>query len=518
MLLKLFGGCDVPGSGLLGAYSGSEARDFKNGTQGATPTGPFKQSYQYDAVSNLTGRTNRFWSQSDSYTATHVNNRNQNSGWHYDADGNVTQNDTMYFSYDAAGRNSWMSEGLVTVTQTFDGDGQVRKRVATNSGFPTTSYFVSSSVLGGKTIAEVDQWGQRQKSFIHEGSRLIATQLQGNVRWQHQKPVVGSQHESTAAGLLSLKSEPEPMGVNMGLEDPYLTEEGEAPNPDVPSLVGGSAGVGSSGLRCTLDGARFDCEQLGFLNDIGAARPCQNNDCGPRAVFNPITRRRELTPLTTNPNSGQLGYWPNGPNGPGTVFDGWGNARVVSGWTDGHETEEWVCCDNDGNLYPQPTAYSGREVFEPQKPVPKPAPDPGQPLSPCVKNRLRPYFTGVNLDDIRVHQGIPAEVAAIADPLAYTEGNRIYFKKGEYDPHSVGGLSDLGHEITHSDQYAKLGFTNFQAKYLREYAELRRLGLDHDKAYWNISFEKEARKKAEIIRKDLTNLMRDFGGRDPCPR
>ncbi len=135
-----------------------------------------------------------------------------------------------------------------------------------------------------------------------------------------------------------------------------------------------------------------------------------------------------------------------------------------------------------------------------------------------MKNRLRPYFSGVNLDDIRIQQGIPAEVELIADPLAYTEGNRIYFKKGEYDPHTARGLADIGHEITHSEQYAKLGALTFQKRYLQEYFELRKLGFDHQSAYENISFEVQARKRADIIRKDLNNLMRDFGGRDPCPR
>ena len=155
-------------------------------------------------------------------------------------------------------------------------------------------------------------------------------------------------------------------------------------------------------------------------------------------------------------------------------------------------------------------------LTETQNSLTQPVPDPGQPLSACVKNRLRPYFSRVNLDDIRVHEGIPSYV--VGDPLAYAEEDRIYFKKGRYDPHSVAGLSDIGHEVTHSEQYAKLGTRNFQAQYLGQYLELRRLGFDHETAYENITFEVEARKRAEIIRKDLTNLMRDFGGRDPCPR
>jgi RHS repeat-associated protein len=152
----------------------------------------------------------------------------------------------------------------------------------------------------------------------------------------------------------------------------------------------------------------------------------------------------------------------------------------------------------------------------PQDPVPQPAPDPGQPLTPCVKNRLGPYFPDLDLNKVRVQEGIPDYV--VGDPPAYAEGNRIFFKKGRYDPHSVQGLSDIGHELTHNQQYAQLGELNFQSQYLGEYAMFRRIGLDHESAYRNISFEREARKKQEIINKDLSNLSRDFGGRDPCPK
>ncbi len=67
----------------------------------------------------------------------------------------------------------------------------------------------------------------------------------------------------------------------------------------------------------------------------------------------------------------------------------------------------------------------------------------------------------------------------VGDPLAYTEESRIYFKKGEYDPHSVRGLADIGHEITHKAQYDSLGSATFQKRYLQEYFELRQLGFDH---------------------------------------
>lgn len=72
------------------AYSGSEARDYVNGTNSGTATGPYRQSYQHDPFGNMTNRTNRFWSQSDVFTASYANNRRQDPAFHYDAVGNLT--------------------------------------------------------------------------------------------------------------------------------------------------------------------------------------------------------------------------------------------------------------------------------------------------------------------------------------------------------------------------------------------------------------------------------------------
>lgn len=63
--------------GLNEAYSGSEARDYVNGTNSGTPTGPYRQDYHFDAFGNMTSRTNRFWSQTDIFTAAYASNRRQ---------------------------------------------------------------------------------------------------------------------------------------------------------------------------------------------------------------------------------------------------------------------------------------------------------------------------------------------------------------------------------------------------------------------------------------------------------
>lgn len=54
------------------------------------------------------------------------------------------------------------------------------------------------------------------------------------------------------------------------------------------------------------------------------------------------------------------------------------------------------------------------------------------------------------------------------------------------------------HEQAHVEQYRKLGFVNFLYKYISEYLSYRRKGYDHYHAYYEISYEKEAREKERL--------------------
>ena len=49
------------------------------------------------------------------------------------------------------------------------------------------------------------------------------------------------------------------------------------------------------------------------------------------------------------------------------------------------------------------------------------------------------------------------------------------------------------HEEKHVEQYLEHGFIAFLFKYVLEYVMYRLSGMNHRKAYLNISFEKEAR-------------------------
>lgn len=51
------------------------------------------------------------------------------------------------------------------------------------------------------------------------------------------------------------------------------------------------------------------------------------------------------------------------------------------------------------------------------------------------------------------------------------------------------------HEMVHIEQYQKYGFMRFLYLYFKEYFRYRFKGFNHYQAYYEISFEKEARLK-----------------------
>jgi YD repeat-containing protein len=264
-------------------YCGSEARDYVNQTQSGTVTGPYRQSYGYDVWSNPTSRANRFWSKQTTFTATYVNGRNTSSFWQYDADGRVARENFLRYTFDAAGRNVTTSSIIVNnytggiVSQSRDGDGQALKRVETSHGVATTSYQVRSSVLGGKVVTELNVNGQLQVSHVYLGTQRLAEQGINFVQWNHTNPLTGSEGSSYTNGLYGADSEPDPLQVDVGFEDPYLYFED--PRPDSVQLLGGN-----SNGECTIEGMTFDCMSVMRLLAMGAAEECPNGDCGPHSI------------------------------------------------------------------------------------------------------------------------------------------------------------------------------------------------------------------------------------------
>jgi YD repeat-containing protein len=251
-------------------YSGSEASDFANQTSSGTTTGPYRQSYSYDAWSNFTSRTGRFWSKPTTFTASYSNGRNTNSLWQHDADGRVLRESMLKYTFDAAGRNVTTSSVLVNqfvggeVTQTRDGDGLEIKREETRQGATTTGYRLRSSVLGGQVVTELNATGQKQKSYVYLGGERLAEQAGGSVTWKHTNPLTGSEGSSYASGLYTPEKELDPTLVDVGFQDPYINFE--EPQPDSLQLLGGN-----SNGQCTIEGMSWDCTSAYRLTELGVA-------------------------------------------------------------------------------------------------------------------------------------------------------------------------------------------------------------------------------------------------------
>ena len=125
-----------------------------------------------------------------------------------------------------------------------------------------------------------------------------------------------------------------------------------------------------------------------------------------------------------------------------------------------------------------------------------------------VRDLLAPYFPGHDLSAIRIHKRLPWHVKRFA-PInlwAYTSGNKIFFAKDRYDPHSSEGIALIAHEITHCCQYEQYGSFRFRLAYLKYYFDAKRAGMSDEQAYVNIPFEIEAHEKALRVSEDLAKL------------
>lgn len=96
------------------------------------------------------------------------------------------------------------------------------------------------------------------------------------------------------------------------------------------------------------------------------------------------------------------------------------------------------------------------------------------------------------------------------DARAYTEGTSIFWRRG-IDQHSIQGISDIAHELTHVRQEARYPFT-YAGRYLEEAARAAAKG--GDPAGRGNAFEKEAYDLEDAVRKNLENR---FGATNPCP-
>jgi hypothetical protein len=121
-----------------------------------------------------------------------------------------------------------------------------------------------------------------------------------------------------------------------------------------------------------------------------------------------------------------------------------------------------------------------------------------------IKALLAPYFPELDLEGIRIREGIPWYV--LMNAVAYADRDRIYFAPGRYDPDSLGGIAIIAHELTHCAQYKNHGVWRFRLLYVgSSLVEFWRHGSLYQ-AYVRNRFEVAAREVEEKVFADLCKL------------
>ena len=280
------------GARLTLALTGNEARG------GTTTDGPYKETYQYDTWGHMTNRMNRIWSRPlDWYDTSFVNNRNQLWYYSYDADGNPTNEG----SFDAAGRKSTYNSSRFyqtgfnpnptwnpsTVTNKYDGDGQLIKQFEAVGSDHWDTYVVRSTVLQGAVILWTEVatnpvyapgWSNtiRYGSIYAAGERIAqvynGSGFDGNVTFEFPEPFTGRRR-----GI-----ETDPLGQEVGSYDPGPDASGDVGSYPEQHEFGN---VEDMNLGCTADGITIDCNTAMRLLNTGVVGLAPTNSN--RAVADP---------------------------------------------------------------------------------------------------------------------------------------------------------------------------------------------------------------------------------------
>jgi len=203
---------------LVISHSGAEARASAFSGQWGIMDGPYSQGYDYDKFGNMTRRYG--WGgevqggapgQSSDIFYNYTNNKNQRDGFSYDPAGNLTNDVTQTYSYDATGQQATASASGYFLQQGYDGDG-LRAQKTENSA---TTYYLRSSVLGGQVVAELGGNGGWQRGYVYAGGSLLAVQQQGGVNWIHEDSVTKSKRITDVSGNIVSTVELDPWGADM---------------------------------------------------------------------------------------------------------------------------------------------------------------------------------------------------------------------------------------------------------------------------------------------------------------
>lgn len=141
-----------------------------------------------------------------------LNNRlanvNGNITYGYDAAGNMTQEGSQVFSYNAAGSLKEAGTGGQNVYG-YDGNGQ-RIRKVENGG--AALYYVRSTLLK-ETALEVNQAQGVYRAYVRVGSQMVAEQSSdGGFYWLHNDHLGSSRKLTNTSGVVVWRGEFDPHG------------------------------------------------------------------------------------------------------------------------------------------------------------------------------------------------------------------------------------------------------------------------------------------------------------------
>jgi hypothetical protein len=181
--------------------------------------------------------------------------------------------------------------------QSYDGESAAVKKVEATTthdnelGDETTTattYLLRSSVLGGKVITEINELGQKARTYVYLGSSVLAWQLRDAgaadaVKWEHRDINNASYRMSFSNGQVdyNARRELDPLGTDAGVSDPNAATQGWKKMSWYPGFGNSFA---SSDTQCTLNYMMTPCSTVFHLMGVGAADQCTDNNCGPRSV------------------------------------------------------------------------------------------------------------------------------------------------------------------------------------------------------------------------------------------
>ena len=162
------------------------ARNFFNNLPLGSDVVPYRQTNTFDVWGNRLTHTGKVWGNDINETETYDPLTLRHNGWTYDTAGHVVTQGGNQMQYDVAGRNVSFGYIGATATQTHDGNGLVVRQDSV-AGEPV--FYINSSVLGGKMMAEVNGMSPQSIWVIPRGGKLNSHVYAGDTRIATQQVV-----------------------------------------------------------------------------------------------------------------------------------------------------------------------------------------------------------------------------------------------------------------------------------------------------------------------------------------